>query len=178
MPMYQFGRGYDMVTHTIDFIGNNNALKNVTINGKVQSLQSVARNTYRATFQTESDTAEVVLYETHQYTGKLWFLKWLFFYIISVFGIFDIKQNRRCLVTHLRFTIDNKVDSYTIVTFNDIKNSDRVASLQTSCPLTEIANEQYYDKKAQTIHKRINLLKFFITVALIIGLAVLLVNAL
>ena len=78
-----------MVTHTIDFVGSNSALKNVTINGKIQKFQSVDRNTNRITFQTESESTEVVLYETHQYTGKCWFLRWLLFYIISVFGLFD-----------------------------------------------------------------------------------------
>lgn len=167
-----------MVKHTIDFVGNNYALKNVTINGKVQELERIDRNTNRVCFQTESDTAEVILYETHQYTGKCWFLIWLFFYIISLFGLLDVKQNKRCLVTYLRFSINDKVDTYTIVTFNSIRENPRVAEIASQYNISEIANEHYYDQKAKKIHKRLGALKFFTWLAILITLAFLLFNAL
>lgn len=165
-----------MVTHTIDFVGNNKAVKNIYVNGKLQPLQNVSSDTKRITYQTEQEITNIVIYETHQYSGKGWFWWWLICYFISFFGIFDVKQNRHCLVTYLKFTIDEKTDSYTIVKFNDIKESNRVAEISTSCQLTEIANEQYYDQKAKKIRKGMNWLKFFLNTTFLVLIVLYFVN--
>ncbi len=165
-----------MVTHTIDFVGKNNAVKNVTVNGKIQPMQTISSDTKRISFQTEEKEAKVVMYETHQYTGKGWFWWWLFCYFISFFGIFDVKQKRACQVTHLNFVINSPTDSYTVVSLNDIKNSDRVAEISSSCQVNELANEQYYDKSAKKTRRLMNLLKFFLTMTALVVLVKYLIN--
>lgn len=159
-----------MVTHTIDFVGYNNAVKNVTVNGKLQPIQNVSSNTKRISFQTEEKEVKIVMYETHQYTGKGWFWWWLFCYFISFFGIFDVRQKKACQVTHLNFVINSPSDSYTVVNFNSIKTSDRVAEISSSCPISELANQQYYDQSAKKTRKLMNLLKFFLTMTAVVAI--------
>ncbi len=165
-----------MVKHTLEIIGHDKAITNLTINGVRQKFKDTDRKSKICTYSSESQSVEVMVYETHQFTGKCWFLWWLLFYVISIGGIFDVKQNRHCKVTYCRFVINSKTDTHTFLEIQDIKKSNKFATITTiDGEMQEIANMQYYDEKAKKLRKRMNVLKVFSTLAIAIGVIVMLI---
>ena len=49
---------------------------------------------YVGNFKTDKDTVELEIFRYHEMSGKLWWLFSLLFFIVSVFGIFDMRLDR------------------------------------------------------------------------------------
>ena len=161
----------------LEIVGYNNALNSLTINGKNVKLINDKKSNKRRCF-VEADQAEVVVCKTHNYTGKHWFWWNLFYYLISIFGIFDYNNNKRCLVVDFRFNIKLENETKVVMKINNFEDGGRFAELESEAEVEEISNVQCFDKTAKIRHKKMKKAKagIFIVSVVLITLIVILVK--
>ena len=155
-------------TLELKVVGFSDLLNTMIVNGKKVKLKTNKDNT--RTCQITADKAEIIIYRTHQFTGKAWFWWSLLFYFISIFGIFDVRQNKRCQVTDCRFNIDLKNDTKATMKILKFEDGGKFAEIECDEPVELINNVQYFDKVAQKrfkIMKRVKIGLFFALVATI-----------
>lgn len=161
----------------LEIVGYNDSLNSLTVNGKRVKMINNKNNT-RTCF-VEAEKAEVLVFKTHNYTGKHWFWWNLLYYLISIFGIFDFNNNKRCLVVDFRFNLKLENDTKVIMKINNFEDGGRFAELESEVELEEISNIQCFDKIAQKRQKKMKKAKigiFFGSVALIAILVVLIIK--
>lgn len=153
----------------LEIVGFNDAINSMNINGKKCKFK-IGENRTRSCI-IEADKAEIVIYKTHIYNGKCWFWWSLLYFIISIFGIFDVRQNARCLVVDCRFNINLEKDTKTTLKINNFEDGGRFADIESETPIELINNVQYFDKQAQKRHKKMKKARFaisFISIILIV----------
>lgn len=127
-------------------------------------------------YQTENDTVDIKIYHYLEINNKMWFLTNIFFYIISIFGLFDMKLNKTCKVVNCHFIVKMKdVVNMTITT--NIKNSTDLQEAQVECDSEYQTQENsiYIDdvaKKRFKILKTAKIIIFILAIATIIGVIV------
>ena len=155
----------------LEVVGFNDVLNTMTINGKKQKLKTV--NNVR-TCSVEADKAEIVIYQTHAYLGKNWFWWSLFYYIISIFGIFDINNNKRCLVVDCRFNVNLDRDKKFVLKIQKFEDGEKFAEIEGD-EVEILSNVRFFDLEAQKRHKKMKKIKFaisFLTILLVTALIV------
>ena len=151
----------------IEFIvnGKHKSLSNFYVNGKKMTLVDRPDGMRSAFAQVDGDRADCVIYKTHEYGGKLWWLFNILYYIISVFGIFDIKQDKSCSVVDCRFRLNLTQDTTkAYISICDVKE-DKFAIIDTIAEIEEFSNKKYIDYIGV---KRRNILKW-IKIAIFLG---------
>lgn len=148
-----------MARVNLQFVGFRGLQKNITVNGKVAKLTPVQRGVYACSAETQDGACEVAIYKGHYYTGKAWFWWNLLYFFVSVFGIFDIKQDKKCMVMDGRFRIIAEQDSYAIIRKQAYTEGYalELALVQTNAQLETFANSQYSDaegRKRRSIMKK------------------------
>ncbi len=154
----------------LQIVGYNDALDYLQINGKKQKLTTNPDKTRTCVF--EGENAEITIYKPHNYVGKNWFWWSLLFYFISIFGIFDVKQNKRCLMVDCRFKVTLEKDKKVVLALNKFEDGGKFAEIQTEEAVEETSNIQFYDKVAQKRHKKMKWAKFGISFLTLILVAV------
>ncbi len=161
----------------LEFVGLKNMEGCITVDGKYVKLKKNKQKIYSCSVETEKEKVDVVIYKSHQYYGKNWFWWNLLYFVISIFGLFDIRGDRNCLVIDGRFTISNEQDTKAILRRQDFEDGAKLVEVETSAKVEEIKNIQYFDKEAkkkQNKMKKFKIAATIITLALIITLIVVL----
>jgi len=137
---------------TLSFNGYNDALTTLTINGKCAKIKN-KKGVRTCIVETKESTAEIVFFKSHNYIGKLWWLWSILCFFVSLFGILDIPQEKRCLTVDCRFKIN--LESETNVTLNVQRFEDggKFLEIESSTGFEEISNIQCFDKVGQKRHK-------------------------
>ncbi|MBQ8748868.1 MAG: hypothetical protein IJZ29_00145 [Clostridia bacterium] len=159
----------------IYFNGYNDSLQNMTINGNKVTFKTNSKGIKYCESEIETNTAEIIIYKPHHYIGKYWFFWTLFCFFISIFGLFDARQNKKFHI--IEFKTQIKMETSTQLTFTILKQeeNEKFISISDNANVTEIINKQYYDKTAQKRHKIMKRTKIGITIFCIL-LAILLIS--
>lgn len=152
----------------LEFPAYNETLKTLTVNGKRPKLKKNKSGNHTCVFETQENIAQLSVYKSHYYFGKAWGLWWFIFYIVSIFGIFDIIEDKKCLVVDCKFNID--LNNNTKAILKPVKFEDGGKFIEIECDSTveELSNIQYRDKNAQKIQKRMKKVKIFLTLFIIL----------
>lgn len=118
-------------------------------------------------YQTEKDKVNVKIYRMLDVGGVLWFLTQIFFFLISIFGIFDIHRRERCLIPDFEAEFDLKEENKLTLQFNSPQGSGAAIKIITDLTSRVISNEYYLDVKAKKILKGLLLTKIFLALAII-----------
>ena len=78
----------------------------------------------------------------------------MFFFFISIFGIFDIKLDKKCLKIDYHIKVKVSENSNLRLSLNNDKNNP--INLETKCEYTVINNNSFIDETAK---KRLKILK-------------------
>ena len=159
----------------LQIIGFNETLSNMTINGKQLKINSIYNGVRTSVIETKKDYAEIVVYKNHYYSSNAWFLINLFYFFISLFGIFDIRHDKKCTVIDCRYVLKLTELTKATIRLNQFTDGGRFIELKSSNPVKEIQNIQYYDTLAQKRYKRMKLVKLAIFFAAMITTILLLV---
>ena len=151
----------------LNITGYNDTLNSMLINSKKQKLGGLNQGIRKCYF--EGDKAEIVIFKTHQYIGKFWWLWSIFFYLISIFGIFDSYYNKRCLVVDFRFNVNLDKDKTINLKIQNFEDGGKYAEIESVEEFEEISNIQYFDKDAQKKHKKMKKIKFLLFVLIAIA---------
>ena len=157
--------------HKLEIIGKSDAFNTILVNGKRTKLQENEGKKY-IQLDTKTNSHEVIIYQTHHYTGKCWFWWNLLFYIISIFGIFDIRHNKKFLSIDCKLIIntEGKDESLTTLQVLPFQNGSKFLEIKSETnQVEEITNIQYHDTDAKIKHKKMKWAKLGITFAGIIA---------
>jgi len=133
---------------------------------------------YTANFSTEKDEVTVYIYRFLEISGKLWFLMQMLFFIISIFGLLDIRLDKHCIVLDCSFKIRLK-DSENNFTcnfdINEQSGEGEALKYESNCEVETLSNAYFVDKKAKKRRKFCKSLKatFWVVLVIIILIAVL-----
>lgn len=166
-----------MVNLNLEFVGFKEADGAISVNGEVVKLKKNKDKTYSYNTETEKEKSEIVIYKTHQYNGKHWFWWNFLYFIVSVFGIFDMRQNKKCLVLDAKFIVSTEKDTNVKITRQNFEDKEKLINIETDAEVEEVTNVQYYDKEArkkQLKMRKVKIATAAISLALIVLLIVLL----
>lgn len=156
-------------------------LPEIVIDGKVrQAKKNKYEGGYDVIHQTDKDKLEIGLYKYQEINGRLWFLVYLFYFIISVFGIFDLPFGRKIISLECKFIIDvSSLGDNSTIDIVMISNGKegKVAQLATKCEYEEVVNQCFIDAKAKRRIKIYRIFKVLFWVsAIITGIVLLIVK--
>lgn len=157
----------------LEFVGFNDAIDFMTINGELVKLKKAKNKIRTYSLDTEDGKAEIVIYKTHYYTSKNWFWWNLLYYFVSFFGLFDIRQSKKCLVLDSHFTITYEGDTKVVVRRVNFENGGKLVNVETTGQVEELSNVQYHDKEARKKHIKMKKIKTGITIGIAVLVAVL-----
>ena len=144
----------------LEIVGVYDKANTVVVDNKVVKLKKKDSNTRYAIIETKNPKVEVSVYKAHQYFGKGWFWWQLLCFFISIFGIFDIKQDKKMLVADCSFLVYVTNDTKVILKREDYQDGGKFLKIETSEIIQEKSNIQYIDKMAQKRHKKMKGAKF------------------
>ena len=139
----------------------------ITIDDKVVKFKKNEFGNLATSYQTEKDTVTLKIYKYLEISGRLWFLTHLLFFIISIFGIFDVPSDKRCIVLDCSFEIKLKPQSTLSIVFNNFAESGRAIEYECDSEIKELSNHYYVDKKAKKRKKIMLITKIVLWACLI-----------
>lgn len=122
---------------------------------------------YVGTYQTEKDRVTVKVYNLLDVGGVLWFLTQIFFFLISIFGIFDIHRKEKCLKMDFEAEVELKEENKITLQVNLPKENEKAITVQTELPNREITNNFYLDIRAKKTLKLLLAAKIITAIAVI-----------
>ena len=155
-----------------ELVGYNDALNTMTVNDKFVKFQKNKQGKRVCTVETNKDVAEVIIYQSHHYNGKAWFWWNLFCYFISIFGIFDVRQNKRFLVVDCRFNITLSQDTNVVLNILKFEDNGKLLEVETDAQVEQLTNIQYFDTEAKAKHKKMKKAKLLLTFGIILAGAI------
>ena len=126
--------------------------------------------------QTEKAQVRVAVCRYLDVGGPLWFITQLLFFIISIFGIFDVHGRGKYLVADCQMDVYIKETCDLTVKINPPKKNAKVATFVGDVWLAEWSNKYVPDERAKKKYLALNLIKLFLALAGIAGLVVLIVH--
>lgn len=97
--------------------------------------------------ETENPEIQLEIYKHLELAGRLWFLMNIFYFIISIFGIFDAHYDRKCIVIDCKYKIKVKDKAKVIIYFNSLKEKRKATEIESNTDVEEISNIYYVDEK-------------------------------
>lgn len=125
-------------------------------------------------YQTENDKVNIKVFRMLDVGGALWFITQLFFFIISIFGIFDIHHKERCIVIDFETEVDLKKENKLTLQVNTPQENAKAINIQTDLTSQEISNKFLLDAKAKKTLKGLKVAKILLTLVIIVTAIVML----
>lgn len=157
----------------IELVGFKDLVEGLTIDGKRAKAVKGKPSSY--VIETEKDSCEVAIYKSHFYAGKNWFWWNLLYFVISIFGLFDIKQDKKFTVVDVKLNIDATTDGKIVLTRNEFVDGGKVLSWETSSSVEEVSNVQFHDKEARKKHAKMKKFKIAATILSLVLAVVLII---
>lgn len=119
-------------------------------------------------YQTTKNKVNVKIVKSLEINSKLWWLSEIFFFIISVLGIFDTRADKRCQVTSCDFDVELTKQTNMTVSFNKFEEDGKAVEIESNVAVSENKNVYYIDKIAKKRIKVTRIVKLAFWIALII----------
>lgn len=151
----------------------------LTIDGKVVKTKKNKFGARECDFETDKDTVEIAVFKYQEINGKLWWLLYFLFFVISLGGIFDIPFGRKIVSLTSKFVV--KVSEVTDIKLylneDAMRNGKSKNAIKVVCAneVETLQNTIFADKKAKKRIKIYRILKVVAWVAAIVTLIVLLI---
>ena len=140
------------------------------VDGAKPKFKKNEYGSYISVIETEKDEVEIKIYEWNEYKSSWWFLTSLLYFIISFFGIFDIRIDKRFRSVDCDFKIKLSSEENNLkLTYNGFKEDCAAILHDGNCEIEMISNKYYIDKKSKTRYKIMKWLKLVIWLIAIIG---------
>lgn len=148
----------------------------INADGERLKLKKNKFGSYECTRPVESDSVKIEVYKYSDTGGFWWFLTQILFFIISVFGIFDVHGRKKFICINFGTVIDLSTvpeGGAVNVTLkcNQPRDGMQAIEVESSAKATVSPNVCFVDKKAKKLNKILivtKLLTFFAVVAAVI----------
>lgn len=129
---------------------------------------------YEGKFQTEKGRIDVKVYRVLEINSKLWFLKHLFYYIISIFGLLDTRREKKFIVIDCQFQVDlQNTDQVSIeLSAQKMLDQGRAFEIVSNSTVAEHTNTYFVDKKAKKRNRLLRVFKVIVFLGTICGIAI------
>lgn len=118
-------------------------------------------------YRTDKDRVNVKVFRMLDVGGIFWFLAQLFFFLISIFGIFDVHRKERCIVIDYEAEIELGEVNSLVLRVNRPQENSKAVEIETELSVREISNVYYVDAKAKKKLKALRIAKLILAAAVI-----------
>lgn len=147
----------------------------VSVDGEAVQFKKNKYGNLVGRYQTEKDKVNIKVYRMLDVGGVLWFITQIFFFLISIFGLLDIRRRERCFVVDFETEVDLSEENKLILQFNPPKEKGKAIVVKTALTNQEVSNEYVLDTKAKKTLKGLMFTKIFLALAIVVTAIVLLV---
>lgn len=150
----------------------------IYVDGKILKYKKDNFGNLITTYNTNKNVVSIEIKKLYDINGPLWFLTSLFFFVISIFGIFDIKPNKRCISIVASFKINLTKSCSLKIGFKSRTQLEKAFELETTdCEIVEETGNNYFiDTTAKKRYKTMKIVKIVILVALLAVIAFVLIK--
>lgn len=125
--------------------------------------------------ETENDEVEIKIFDWNEMQGKLWYLTSFLFFIISIFGLLDIKLNKNCRSIDCKVKVklgsqDNKLK----IIYNKFEDGAEAIKYESDCEVDIISNRYYVNKECKKRFKIMRIVKVITVVLAVVAIILLL----
>ena len=128
------------------------------VDGKsVKGKKNQFGNTVKC-IETDKEEIEISIFDFNEMQGKLWFLTSFIFFIISLFGLLDIKLNKKCrsIDCKLKVKLDKEINNLNIQ-YGKFEDNGCAVNFESDCEVEVISNRYYINEK---LVKRFKIMKW------------------
>lgn len=118
-------------------------------------------------YQTEKDKLNIKIFRVLDVGGIVWFITQLLFFIISIFGIFDVHRKERCIIVDFEIDVDLKEENKITLQFGSPQEQGKAIEVQTDLAYEEVTNNFFVDVKAKKTLKILRVAKIILTLAIL-----------
>lgn len=153
------------------------SLEGVTVlaDGNPVKLKQNEFNNSVACIDTEKDRIKIEVYRALDVGGIWWFLTQVVFFLISVFGIFDIYSKNRFLGVQFESEIRLAGNNNLTLKGNTPLDKARAVEIETDAEVNVSCNAYYVDVKAKKTLKALKITKILLAFAIIAVVAAVLI---
>lgn len=126
-------------------------------------------------YETENPTVNIKIKKYLEINSKLWLLWQMIFFFLSVFGIFDFKLDKKCVIIDCEFEVKLEEITTLNLSMNYMKSLEKALKVDSNADIKEIKNVAYVDEQAKKRMKVLKITKICTFAALLILAVVLLV---
>lgn len=159
-----------MKTLNITLKGTSKLSPNVLVDGKFVKLKKNQFGNYIGSIQTEKSEVDLVIQKYHELSGKLWFLMSILFFVISLFGLFDIRYGKNNYVIDSKFHIKLNEDVTNFAATINLNNAKGAIQFETNAEIKEELNVCFEDEVVKK-RKKILLATKIVLWLMLIGVA-------
>lgn len=145
----------------------------VEVDGKVVRLKRNQFGNFEGQVNVDKDKFDIRISRFLEINSRLWFLKSIFYFLISIFGIFDSRKEKSSVLLDCHFSIDMSARDSGMVELklNSLRTQGRACDITSDCTVIENKNELFVDSRTKKRIKLLRWIKFLIFVGSMVGLA-------
>lgn len=147
------------------------------VDGKFVKLKKAKNEKLTYTYETEKEKSTVEIFKVLEVNARLYLLTQIFFYLISFFGIFNARLDKKCIVSNVKYEFDLIENTDIKIRLNSPQANATAIKLEANTNFEMINNKFVVDENAKKRLKTLKYIKlgiFFATVITAILLIVLL----
>ena len=129
-----------------------------------------------STIETENDEVEIKIFDFDEMQGKLCFVSSLVFFIISIFGILDIKYKKNCRSIDCKLKVKLKNEENQLkISYNKFEDNEAAVNCEGDCEVEVISNKYYINEVSKKRFKIMKWVKIAVFVLAIVSLILILI---
>ena len=117
---------------------------------------------------TDKNYADIEIKSYSRFQSKMWFVVEMFFYIISIFGIFDQRFDKFCYTTHCKIRVEATPDTKLNLRVISPRNEGVVVRVESENAFEAIENQYLIDREAAKKQKLLKKSKIVLVLAIIV----------
>ncbi len=139
------------------------------IDGKIAKFKKNSFDNLVCYHQTEQNNVHIELYRLIDVGGPIWFIVQLIFFLISIFGLFDVHRKESCLSIEADFDIELKdIENSVIFMINRQQNvNGKALDVDSNQNVIELSNRVFLDEKAKKKLKKLKISKIVLALLVI-----------
>ena len=126
-------------------------------------------------YETENPTVNIKIEKYLEINSKAWLLWQMLFFFLSVFGIFDFKLDKKCVIIDCEFEVKLEEITTLNISMNYVRSLEKALKVDSNADIKEIKNVAYVDEQAKKRMKVLKITKICTFAALLVLAVVLLV---
>ena len=148
----------------------------VTVDGKPIKFKKNSFGNLTGKYQTAQDKVKIKIYNVLDVGGIFWFITQLFFFLISIFGIFDLHCREKCVVLDFEMDVDLQDDNQLTLQINPPRLDGKAINVETNLVCQELVNQYQCDEQAKRTMKNLRWAKIICAVAVVAVVTLVVVN--